>query len=464
MKNDILGKIVANKLRELIIRKKIQPLKQLTQNLKASNKSFYKALSNKQSDFIFECKKASPSRGLINPTFDLDKILAIYKNYASVISVLTDNKYFKGSFAHLRKVTDSVKQPVICKDFFIDSYQIYEARYYGADAILLMLSVLSDQEYLELAETANQLNMGILTEVHDSNEMQRAIKLKAKIVGINNRNLKDLSIDLRITEKLIAEVPKDIKDNTLFISESGIESHQQIQRLSPLVNGFLIGSSIMATKDTVQQCKSLIYGNIKICGLTEPDAAIAAEKYGATYGGLIFYRNSPRFVNKEQAKEITDSIKLKYVGVFVDESLNTIVETANYLNINIIQLHGEENLDYIEQLKRLLPNCKIWKAIKVEENLSLTQLSMLKSPLIHKFVLDTYNKEKVGGSGQSFDWQILGGLNKEKIILAGGLKKNNILEAQRLNTFALDINSGVEISPGKKPSEKIKQIFQLLHA
>jgi len=467
MKINILEKIVANKRRELVLRKKIQPLEKLTENLNASNKNFYNALSNKRSDFIFECKKASPSKGLINPTYDLDEILSIYKNYASAISVLTDNKYFKGSFAHLEKVTRSVEQPVICKDFFIDPYQVYEARYYGSDAILLMLSVLTDQEYSELADVANKLNMGILTEVHDSKEMQRAINLKAKIIGINNRNLKDLSIDLTTTEKLIAEVPNEIKRNTLFISESGIESHQQVKRLVPLVDGFLIGSSIMAKKDTAMQCKSLIYGNVKVCGLTDTQAAIAAEKNGAIYGGLIFYPNSPRFVNEKQAKEIIDSAKLKYVAVFVNENLNTIIETVTNLKIGIIQLHGDETQDYINQLKQEIPNCIIWKAIKVKKSLSENDQLLLNYPQIDKFLFDTYDQHKVGGGGKQFSWSIFDKLNKfdrNNIILAGGLKIENLLEAKNLNTFALDINSGVESSPGEKSPEKIADVFKLLHA
>jgi len=464
MKNNILAEIIGNKRRELIIRKKIQPLEEMTENLKPSNKNFYKALSNKHSDFIFECKKASPSKGLINPTYDLDKILSVYKDYASAISVLTDNKYFKGSFSHLKKVANLVEQPIICKDFFIEPYQIYEARYYGADAALLMLSVLTDEEYRELANVAGKLNMGILTEVHNSEEMQRAINLKAKIIGINNRNLKNLSIDLKTTEKLIAEVPDEIKNNTLFISESGIETHQQIKRLSPLVNGFLIGSSIMVKKDISQQCKSLIYGKIKICGLTDTDAAIAAARNGATYGGLIFHPESPRFVNQKQAKEIIDSAKLEYVGVFVNEHLNIIIETIKALNIKIVQLHGDETEDYISQLKQEIPNCIIWKAIKVKQGLSKRDQRLLSSKLIERYLLDTYDQRYAGGSGKTFNWSIIDKLDKGNIILAGGLKVENLLEARNLNTFALDINSGVEISPGKKSPEKIVDVLKLLHA
>ena len=176
-----LEKIVANKRRELVHRKSIYPEKVLASNLALSTRSFFDALNHSYSDFILECKKASPSKGLIRENFDLNEILSSYSKYASAISVLTDNKYFKGSFFYLKHVSQNVTQPVLAKDFFVDPYQVTEARYYGADEILLMLSVLDDAEYLLIAEKAKSLNLDILTEVHDQQEMQRAINLDAKI-------------------------------------------------------------------------------------------------------------------------------------------------------------------------------------------------------------------------------------------------------------------------------------------
>ena len=463
MANNILTKIIANKRRELTIRKNLMSIEYLKSKVNASKRSLYRALSNEKSDFIFECKKASPSKGMIRQSYDLEHILSSYKRYASAISVLTDYKYFKGSFAHLTQVSQSVDQPVLCKDFFIDIYQVYEARYFGADAILLMLSVLNNSQYKQLVSIASSLNLDVLTEVHDETEMQRAIALGAKIIGINNRNLKDLSIDLATTEKLIAQLPPDLHKEILFISESGINNHQQVKKLAPLVNGFLIGSSIMEKTNITQQCKSLIYGVVKICGLTNEKTAVIAYEQGAIYGGLIFHPQSPRFVELSKAIKITEAAKLDYVGVFVNEAKQKLIEIALELNLKVIQLHGKEDERYIQAIKKALPECAIWKAVSVKGKLTENQES-LSNKSVDRYLFDTYSSKQPGGSGQTFDWELLKNIPTENIILAGGIDISNIECARQLNTFGLDINSGVETSPGIKCDKKIAEIFDALHA
>jgi len=455
--SNILEKIVQNKHRELVARKQSISLAKLKENLKPSSRSLFDALNNEQSDFILECKKASPSKGLIREKFDLQEIVSVYKDYASAISVLTDFTYFQGSHQYLTEVSRTVKQPVLCKDFFIEPYQVFEARYHGADAILLMLSVLDDENYRKLAIVAEELNLDILTEVHNPDEMQRALKLDAKIIGINNRNLKDLSIDISTTENLINKLSEQDKLGRLFISESGISEHQQVIRLAPFVNGFLVGSSIMLDADIRKQCKKLIFGNIKICGLTNKEAAVTAYNNGAIYGGLIFHSESPRNITLEQALVITGSAPLKYVGVFVNESVENIVKIASELDLNVIQLHGDESSETINEIKNALPQCKIWKAISIKSD--AVHLALDNNGNIDKYLLDTYCTDSRGGSGKTFDWSIIDDSNRHRIVLAGGLNIYNIRKAQSLNTFALDINSGVEDEPGKKSVEKIEALF-----
>ncbi|MDF5425772.1 bifunctional indole-3-glycerol phosphate synthase/phosphoribosylanthranilate isomerase, partial [Vibrio parahaemolyticus] len=186
----------------------------------------YDALSGEKTAFITECKKASPSKGLIRDHFDLDYIASVYNNHADAISVLTDEKYFQGNSDFLPQVRGQVKQPVLCKDFMVDTYQVYLARHYSADAVLLMLSVLNDEEYKALEEAAHSLNMGILTEVSNEEELHRAVKLGARVIGINNRNLRDLSTDLNRTKELAPTI-RELAPNATVISESGIYTHQQ---------------------------------------------------------------------------------------------------------------------------------------------------------------------------------------------------------------------------------------------
>lgn len=226
----VLVKIVNDKYQWIEERKAKQPLASFHPLLTRSERDFYQALSGDNTVFILECKKASPSKGLIREAFDLDYIVSVYGDYANAISVLTDEKYFQGRFEFLPQVRAQVTQPVLCKDFMVDPYQVYLARHYQADAILLMLSVLNDDQYRELAAVAHDLGMGVLTEVSNEQELERAIALQAKVIGINNRNLRDLTTDLNRTKQLAPLIPQ----GTIIISESGIYTHQQVRDLANL--------------------------------------------------------------------------------------------------------------------------------------------------------------------------------------------------------------------------------------
>lgn len=452
---NILQQIIEFKKTEVEKRKSRLPLQNFIDCLKPSDRSLKDALNTDKTSFILECKKASPSKGMIRENFNLQKILDDYKDFANAISVLTDEKYFQGNFGYLKQASEYLELPILCKDFFIDTYQVYEARMHGADAILLMLSVLDDHTYQQLAGVAQRLNLDILTEVHDEQEMQRAIQLNAKIIGINNRNLKDLTIDLNNTQKLAQLAPKD----AILIAESGIQTRKDIQQLSSYVNGFLIGSSIMAQDDIREHCKSLIYGRIKVCGLTSEAMINYVESSGSTFSGLIFYADSPRNIQLSDAIKITSNTKIKYVGVFVNEEPQKIIQIAKAVKLFAIQLHGDENTQDIQTIKNSLPEIQIWKSIAV-----CNQITLIDNPLIDYYLLDTYSNEKFGGSGKTFDWKKIEHLPKERLIIAGGINIENIQRAETYQCYALDINSGVESDPGVKDKQKITQLFNLLHA
>ena len=463
---NILEKIVDNKRIEIDALKVSKPLESFIDELVPTSKDMYKALTRTAdkpyAGFILECKKASPSKGLIRPDFDVKAICQTYDKYAAAISVLTDEKYFQGNFDYLKTVTESVKCPVLNKDFFIDTYQVYLARYYGADAILLMLSVLNDEEYLELASVAEQYNLAILTEISTEEERDRAITLNAKLIGINNRNLRDLSTDISRTFDYAPTLP----DDRIIISESGIYTNDQVRELAPAVDGFLVGSSLMAPDNNRYQdidlaCRKLIFGNNKVCGLTDEKYANAAANSGARFGGLIFAEKSPRYVTKEQAERIVQSSpKLEYVGVFVNQKREQIIDLVKSLQLSAVQLHGSEDEQYISALvKELTENdcafCQIWQASPVEKSVPLLNAD------VNHHVLDGQSP----GSGNSFDWQVLAlsEQNLSKSFLAGGLNNENIVHAleqlTQIDLFGLDLNSGVEDSPGIKSSEKLQQVF-----
>jgi indole-3-glycerol phosphate synthase/phosphoribosylanthranilate isomerase len=454
---NVLEKIVIDKL-EAVAKLKVKlPLESFINELTPSKKDMYAALrrtkDNPNAGFIFECKKASPSKGVIRADFDIKSICQIYDKYAAAISVLTDEKYFQGHYDYLKIVTDTVDCPVLNKDFFIDTYQVYLARYYGADAILLMLSVLDDEQYLELAGVAKKYNLAILTEISTKEEQDRAIKLDAKLIGINNRDLRDLSTDIARTFDYAPNIP----DDRILISESGIYTNSQVRELAPAVDGFLVGSSVMAEEDIDLACRQLIYGHNKVCGLTTATQAIAATNAGAEFGGLIFANKSPRCINKQQALEITEQApSLSYVGVFVNHAIDDVADIARLLNLSAVQLHGNEDSDYIDRLtEKLESRCQVWKAVAVEE-----QVPPLTAAVKH-FVLDGKN----AGSGEVFSWQMLNESQQDlsACLLAGGLNQNNIEQALETmaaqDLYGLDINSGVEISPGIKCSEKLNTVF-----
>jgi indole-3-glycerol phosphate synthase/phosphoribosylanthranilate isomerase len=453
LQDTILGKIVDDKIEWVKQRQIQQPLIQFKDQLVDSDRHFYEALDQQESVFILECKKASPSKGLIRPEFDLDLIANVYKNYASAISVLADEKYFQGSFDYITQVRDIVTQPVICKDFIVDTYQIYLARYYKADAILLMLSVLDDDAYQAYRDTAHSLNMGVLTEISNEEERVRAVALGAKVIGINNRNLRDMSIDLDRTKILAEKIPSD----RIVISESGIYHHSQVIELSKHANGFLVGSSIMSQDDIDSACRKLILGENKVCGLTHAHQAKNVYDAGAIYGGLIFVDSSPRFVDTEEARQIMKGAPLKYVGVFQNEDPELIAYTVKQLGLSVVQLHGDETPKDVKTLRALLSkDCQIWKAHGVSET-----LPEFEKFNVDKHVLDTRIGNQTGGTGKVFDWSLLANSNidKNSILLAGGLTPENAREAAQIGVSGLDFNSGLESTPGQKDAQKISQAF-----
>jgi indole-3-glycerol phosphate synthase/phosphoribosylanthranilate isomerase len=456
---NVLEKIVLDKKQEIAKRKVDLPLANFINGLIPSDRSFYDALAKPNAGFILECKKASPSKGLIRENFDLDEIIQAYKPYAACISVLTDEKYFQGKFEYLEYVRSRVTQPVINKDFFVESYQIHLARYHNADAVLLMLSVLDDEQFTELATLAEQYQLDVLTEVSNEEEVLRACALEAKIIGINNRDLRDLSTDLATTERLVPLIKQHAKHKHVIISESGIYTHQDVRRLAPLVDAFLVGSSLMGEKDIELAAKQLVYGKVKICGTTSLTGAKLVKDSPASFAGLIFAEKSKRFVTLEQAKQITYAVPFYYVGVFVDAPLEQVVNYAKELALFAVQLHGQENQTYIDGLRNKLPaHCQIWLAKGVKES-----LPALDESNVDYFLLDCQIGEQSGGTGQSFSWQLLDEItDKSNIVLAGGITPNNIKQAANIRVAMLDLNSGVESAPGIKQQDKINQAFREL--
>ncbi len=454
LQKNVLKTIVDRKVEQNKVQSELMPLNEIKPQLSPSDRSLYEALNGEQAGFILECKKASPSKGLIRADFDAPELAKSYAPYAAAISVLTEPEFFQGRLDYLTAVRQQVTQPVLCKDFFIDEEQVYRARYFGADAILLMLSVLNDEQYTALRNIADSLSMDVLTEVANEEEMQRAVKLDARIIGINHRDLTDLSIDPNRSAELAPLAPQ----GALLVAESGFSTHADIRRVAPYVNGFLVGSALSAQPNVDLACRELLFGQNKVCGLTRAEDTINARSQGAAYGGLIFVEHSARCINIEQAQQITTEVNgLNYVGVFADTALQKVVEAVSEVGLSVVQLHGHEDIDYIVQLRQQLREqglsaVKIWKAMAIETPAQLPDLP------VDAFVLDN----RKGGSGQVFDWSLLENLTprqRQRCLLAGGIGPESIDQAITLGFAGVDMNSRVEWTPGIKNSQKVSQTF-----
>lgn len=214
------------------------------------------AAASGRTGLIAEIKKASPSAGLICPDFDPAAIARAYKDGGAVcLSVLTDQKYFQGEDAHLIAARDAVDLPVLRKDFILDEWQIYESRALGADCILLIMAAITDDQARSFEELANALDMSVLVEVHDEAELERALGLRARLIGINNRDLKTMTTDIAVSERLASQIPPE----RFVVAESGIRDFADIERLKAAgVQGILVGESLMREADITKATRKLL--------------------------------------------------------------------------------------------------------------------------------------------------------------------------------------------------------------
>lgn len=264
--SNILDQIIATKHDEVAAGRAQQRISDFRKVIETQTpcRGFYHAIENQlvkgETAVIAEVKKASPSKGIIRADFDPVSIAQSYlKGGATCLSVLTDQQYFKGSDDYLLSVRREVGLPVLRKDFMVDAWQIYQSRALGADCVLLIVACLDDEKLHELHDLANDLGMDVLVEVHDEEEMQRALKTPAKLIGINNRNLKTFETSLSTSEALV----KMVDDERIVVSESGIHYSADIEFLQQHdINTYLIGESFMRHTDPGTQLQRLMNGEV----------------------------------------------------------------------------------------------------------------------------------------------------------------------------------------------------------
>ena len=431
---------------------------------------FEAALRQQDFNFICEVKKASPSKGIIAEHFPY---LDIAKEYevagAAAISVLTEPDFFKGDKKYLQEIASTVKIPVLRKDFIIDEYQIYQAKVWGASAILLICACLDVPTLTKFRELADSLGLSSLVEAHDEKEVQMAIDCGARIIGVNNRNLKDFTVDVQNSVRL----RNLVQDDVIFVSESGLETPEDIQVLRDNNIGVaLMGETFMRSPNKVEKL-AYLYGptyytpKVKMCGISKVETIPAVVEAKPDYMGLVF-APSKRQVTVEQAKILIEELHkqcinhydtkvVKTVGVFVNETLDNLVRIADTANLDAVQLHGDEDETFIQSLKERT-NVEVWKAIQIRTAADTEKWIDSSADML---LFDAYHKDERGGTGEVFDWSSLDAFERP-FMLAGGIDSTNVARAIRtVRPYGIDISSGIETN-GVKDDKKITAFTKIV--
>ena len=444
-----LGAIVARKRQDVASRLGATSLAELRARATPTRLRLADTLARPGARFIMEVKKASPSAGALREAIDVAAQVTAYAGAASAVSVLTDGPFFGGALDDLAAARHGFAGPILAKDFIVDPRQVAEARLHGADAVLVMLSVLDDGEARAVMNEAALLGMDVLVEAHDAAEVGRAVALGARLVGINNRDLRTLSVDLSVTERLAPLVPGD----RLVVAESGITTRADVTRLAPHADAFLVGSALMRADDPGEAARSLAYGRVKVCGLTNAADLDMAVAQGASHVGLVMVPSTPRAVTIAEAATIfgTARSRPRRVGIFRDAPPAEVGATARLFELDAVQLHGGEPAG---TYRAALPDeTEIWAVERMDgANVGARNGG-------DRILFDS----GAGGTGRCFDWsKIAGRPELMRGLVAGGLNPGNARAAARLGAWALDVGSGLEAVPRWKDSNRVADFFEAL--
>ncbi|HLQ29081.1 MAG TPA: bifunctional indole-3-glycerol-phosphate synthase TrpC/phosphoribosylanthranilate isomerase TrpF [Ktedonobacteraceae bacterium] len=466
-----LDRIVTQTRLDLEQRKREKPIEEI-QRLAAAQpepRNLLAALRSGKSQvrLIAEVKRASPSKGLLAPELDPLKLARIYEaNGAAAISVLTEPHFFLGSSEYLTAIKQTVSIPVLRKDFIVEEYQVYEARAWGADAILLICAILDDTQLHHLLKVADEQHMHCLVEVHSVEEAQRAVTAGARIIGVNSRDLATFQMNPYLMRELRQLIPTD----RVVVAESGIHSAADARRLARYdVQAMLVGESLVVSNDIPTQMRSLLQGanasvQVKICGLRTHEHLQAAIGAGADMLGFIFYAPSHRYIQPQQVQvllehtgfTVKDEQQLlpDLVGVFVNENADFINEVAEQVGLHFVQLHSHEAPEFCSSIKR-----PVIKALQLHSDKDREMVKAYRE-VAWRILLDTPTSIW-GGTGVTHDWQLARSVAQQTpILLAGGLTPENVGEAiSQVHPWGVDVSSGVETNRSKDV-EKIRAFIE----
>ena len=453
-------------------------------------RGFTAALARPGLRVIAEIKRASPSRGAIAPALDPAAVARAYAaGGAAALSILTEPDFFKGSPDDLHRARAACDLPVLRKDFIIDPYQVYETAALGADAMLLIVRMLDDEQLHELHALAQQLGLDVLTEVHDAGDIERANALGAPLIGINNRDLAHFKTDSAQAGRMVGL----LHPSCLPVTLSGILDDDDIrQTLAGGITRVLVGEALVRAEDpaaTLRRWNAIgnevlaqpeaddaggtdesagkggrnqTLANLKICGITSAGTARYCSGLGIGALGAVFFEGSPRYVTPARAREIFKGLPpaTARVGVFVDKTADEVIAMARKAGLDTVQLHGGESAVTCRLVQQA--GFRVIKVIRSGGASLVTAARALPSGV--GVLVECGRGVLPGGNGAVWQWQTAAPLAAERAFaMAGGLNSANILEASRRSgAAAWDISSGVERAPGVKDHAAIGTLAQRL--
>ncbi|KAL4151200.1 hypothetical protein PRNP1_008149 [Phytophthora ramorum] len=461
-----------------------------------------------------EFKRASPSKGDIATGLNLCEQVKSYADAgASMISVLTEPKWFKGSLEDMmaaREVVESMsaRPAILRKDFIIDVYQLLEARAYGADCVLLIVALLSQEQLVELIDATHNLGMCALVEVNSVEELDIALAARSRLIGVNNRDLRSFKVDMSTTARVADAIRERglslSRDGVTLFALSGIRSHADVVKYEKCgARGILVGEYLMKSGDVATTVKDLLQavtrhnelGDLpllpplaKVCGVTKVEYALAALRNGANMIGIIMAEHSPRYVQVEQAKAIAQAVR-EYgertgpilpevleahldgqndwfhrnvlalreacsraplvVGVFANKTAAEMNAAAEEIGLDLVQLHGDEGFEICNDIKYPTIRALHLPDTTLSDGVDAEAiLQQVQEGLANYILLDTTMKGQQGGTGVAFDWKIAAIFTHARIpcLMAGGLTPENVVKALSVgHPVGVDVSSGVEV-------------------
>lgn len=467
----ILDDIFAHKRDEVARRKQIRPpdVVRAEAQRAAPPRDVIAALhaSRTRPALIAEIKRASPSQGLLAADLDPLRLARTYQqNGAAAISVLTDERFFQGCLDDLDRVRQEVSLPVLRKDFILDPYQVYESRAAGADAVLLIAAMLSDEDLQALYGLIDALGMTALVEVHDEMELERALRLEPRLLGINNRDLRTFRVDLETTARLRPLIPAGLT----VVAESGVHTRRDAASLARVgADAILVGESLVTARDPAARVRELAhpYTRVKICGITTLQDAVAAAEAGADMLGFNFYPHSKRYLTPQACARIVSQLTrhappVTRVGVFVNSPLQEVASILDLCGLDLAQLHGDEPPEFVaacgaQAFKGIRPN---------SPDAAESDARRYARPTPPALLVDACQAGLYGGTGQTGDWAAARALAAEHaLLLAGGLNPENVAAAvAQVQPWGVDVASGIESSPGRKDPLKMAAFVRQVRA